>query len=177
MADTALEPSRPTRKIRPIRIDGDVAYVPLTRGLEAVIDAADVPLVEGWNWYACVGKYGHAYAYRAIKRDGKHRSAPMHRQIMGPSERLVDHIDGDGLNNRRSNLRLATPQQNIVNRVMDRRNKLGIKGVDISNGKYRACIQKDGRTIFLGRYETAKEASAAYNGAAKALFGEFARSG
>lgn len=68
-------------QIRPIRIEGNVAYIPLTRGFEAVIDAADVPLVDGRNWCAAV-KPNATYAVRKEKRDGKIVGMHLHRVIL-----------------------------------------------------------------------------------------------
>jgi len=152
--------------------------VPLTRGLEATIDAADVGLVEGFNWYALVTQYGHAYAMRAQVIDGHRTSILMHRLIVEAStEDEVDHIDGDGLNNRRSNLRTCTPRQNSANQRVMRRNKLGFKGVAKKCRRFYASIQSAGKTVHLGTYDTPEEAAAAYRGAAKALHGDFAWDG
>jgi len=98
----------------------------------------------------------------------------MHRLLLDSLPgTFVDHADGDGLNNRRSNIRVATSSQNMANRVHDRRNKLGIRGVHRAKGKFKACIQKDGQTIHLGSFATAEEAAAAYKGAARVLWKEF----
>lgn len=176
MADEAVGRGRTARKVRPIRVDGDVAYVTLTRGLVAVIDAADVGIIDQWNWHAQVHHTGHAYAYRTTAKDGKNRPLAMHRALTGaPAGTHVDHRDGDGLNNRRSNLRVCTHAENMQNRVLDRRNRFGASGVWARRGKYRACIKINRRTIHLGTFETPEEAAAAYHGAAKVLFGEFAR--
>jgi hypothetical protein len=173
MAEEALEPKRRNIKARPIRIDGDLAYVPLTKGLEAVIDAADVHLVSAHNWYAHVHKTGHAYAARSINMGSGCRTLMLHRVVVGEDGGEVDHINGDGLDNRRANLRICTHQQNMHNRVMDRRNTLGSRGVWIDRGKFRATIKHNNKSIHLGRFPTKEEAAAAYTGAAKALFGKF----
>ena len=103
-------------KIRPIRIEGQVAYVPLTKGYEAVIDATDAPLVEGWNWRAMVKKHT-VYAVRGEwLGQGEWRTISIHRVILNPPDGLlVDHRDGNGLLNQRFNLRGATPSQNGCN--------------------------------------------------------------
>jgi hypothetical protein len=83
------------KEIRPIRIEGNVAYVPLTQGYEAVIDAADAAIVSSRNWYLDRSG-GQMYA----KSDSPNRIR-MHCLLMGlPPGALVDHSDGDGLNNR-----------------------------------------------------------------------------
>lgn len=155
-----------------IIIDGSSARVSLTQGFDAIIDSQDVPLVAGYRWVILSNsKTGHAYAARY--EAGK--CFLMHRVILGATAgTFVDHADGDGLNNRRSNIRLATHAQNMVNRIKDRRNKLGIRGVSKEKGKYRAKITPGGKTVHLGTYKTPEEAAAAYRGACIAIWGEFA---
>lgn len=175
MADEAVEVTSRGRKIRPIRIEGDVAHVTLTRGFEAILDAADVSLVSGRNWYALVNKTGHAYAVRQYAEGGKQKCELMHRTIMGTEVgREVDHIDGDGLNNRRRNLRNCSHNENMANAVVSRRNRLGLKGAYKKKNRYRACIRRGSTRVNLGSYLTPEEAAAAYRGAALVLYGAFA---
>lgn len=172
------------RKIRPIRIEGDVAYVPLTQGCEAIIDAADVHLVEGWNWYALVKRRrgnsaSNVYAARnAIGPNGVMTSVYLHRVIAETSGGIsTDHRDGDGLNNRRSNLRQATHAENMRNCRKASNNTSGIKGVCWSTWamKWRARIKVDGRNRHLGYFTTIEAAAAAYAEASGRLHGEFGR--
>jgi hypothetical protein len=88
---------------------------------------------------------------------------------------LVDHRDGDPLNNRWSNLRRATRSQNGANRCVPRNNASGLKGVSLHRGKWCAIIRKQGRKHFLGYFSTPQAAHSAYVKAARRLFGEFAR--
>jgi hypothetical protein len=90
---------------------------------------------------------------------------------------VIDHRDGNPLNNRWSNLRLSTYSDNAANRRRMRSNTSGYKGVgfDRRTGKWRALISKDGRLYCLGRYATAEEAHEVYVAKARELFGEFAR--
>jgi HNH endonuclease/AP2 domain len=90
---------------------------------------------------------------------------------------VIDHRDGNPLNNRWSNLRLSTYSDNAANRGRMRSNTSGFKGAvfDPRTDKWRALISKDGRRYCLGRYATAEEAHAAYVAKALELFGEFAR--
>lgn len=88
---------------------------------------------------------------------------------------LLDHKDGDGTNNRLSNLRLATPQQNMSNMRVCKRNTTGIKGVSTKGNKFIASIYYNYRKKHLGMFETKELAAKAYADAADELFGEFAR--
>lgn len=148
----------------------------------AEVDAADVPLVSQYRW--CI-KMGYAATMVAKGVDQPH--ATMHRLIMGiafgAAQGLqVDHIDGNPLNNKRSNLRICTRSQNQMNKGVMRNNKTGLKGVSYCPNsdcrkKYRAAICANGKNIYLGMHATAEEAHAAYVAAAKIYHGEFAYRG
>ncbi len=89
---------------------------------------------------------------------------------------LIDHIDMDGTNNAWSNLREATRAQNAANTGLNRTNTTGFKGVSpCKSGKFRATIRVGGRQVWLGRFATAVEASAAYEKAIRARSGDYAR--
>ena len=170
-------------KIREIRIEGNVAYVPLTKGYEAVIDAEDVPLVDRGPW--CVAQSGRkpgqkpkAYAQRQEGGRVNRQRILMHRLILNaPDDMQVDHINGNTMDNRRCNLRLATPRQNQQNRGMSPLNTSGIKGVrfDARRGKWFARIRVDGRATFLGYHVTKEGAAEAYASACLAFHAAFAR--
>jgi hypothetical protein len=128
--------------------------IPLGHGVFSVIDDDDFSSVSKLKWYL-----GHGYAVR--NKNGKSGHRFMHRMIMGaPDGIFVDHIDGDRLNNQKSNLRLATKAENGFNRPMQKRNRLGYKGVSFSKqkGKFRASIQAFGKWSHLGYFLTAEEA-------------------
>lgn len=93
----------------------------------------------------------------------------------GALPEIIDHIDGNSLNNRIENLRAATQSQNLCNRGKPKSNTSGYKGVyfDKTKNKWRAEIQKHGEVHRLGYFNAAEEAGAAYNTAAKELHGEF----
>ncbi len=101
----------------------------------------------------------------------------MHRAILSivdPSIK-IDHVNGNGLDNRKHNLRICSVQQNGANRAANRNNSLGIKGVHRTKyGKFRAIIKVNWRQVHLGNFSTKEEAHAAYVEAAKKYFGEFA---
>lgn len=176
-AHTSRGSGQMPKNIRPIRIDGKIAYVPLTQGYEAVIDAADVPLVDGRNWYA-VTDGNTSYAVRADRSKHKQRIVSIHRVILGEPEGLdVDHVDGNGLDNRRANLRVATRSQNQWNQRLRIDNTSGYKGVhwDKAEGKWKARIRLNGTRISLGYYGTLDAAHEAYAKASAQLHGEFGR--
>lgn len=160
---------------RTIRVEGDIAYVPLTQGYEAVIDAADVHLVKGHNW--CADVRGHTiYAIRTDCSGHKKRKVYMHRSLMGDTAGLdIDHRDGDGLNNTRRNLRVATPTQNRCNSRARKDNTSGFKGVSWhrAKGKWHARIQMNGKNHNLGLHATPEAAHAAYAAASAEFHGAF----
>lgn len=88
---------------------------------------------------------------------------------------MIDHVDGKRNNNALQNLRLATHSQNSINARLNSRNTTGFKGVTARRGKFIANIYFNRKQIFLGRFDHATDAAAAYEAAAKRLFGEFAR--
>jgi AP2 domain/HNH endonuclease len=150
-----------------------VIEVPLTKGFVCVVDDADASLVSGPYWYAHKSR---TKWYAAANVDGKR--IMMHRLIMAaPAEVEVDHRDGDGLNNRRANLRRASHQENGFNKKLYENNTSGFIGVTWHKklGKWRAQIRKGGRHHSLGCYLDPRDAALAYNAAALKLFGEFAK--
>jgi hypothetical protein len=166
------------RKIREIKVEGNVAFVPLTLGYEAVIDADDAPLVMGFNWSARVdGENVYAHRTETVSSSSlQRRRVYLHRVIMGePSGMQVDHIDCDGLNNRKENLRQATHQQNTHNARIAKHNTSGFKGVWRARNKWRAQIRDGGKKISLGCFDTPEEAHAAYRKASGDLHGSFGR--
>ena len=172
-----------TGPIRLIRIEGDVAYVPLTQGYEAIIDAADVPLVEGWNWSVQINKrkdgtIGQIYSKRNYWVGCNCKRVAMHNVLMpAPIGYCVDHMDGNGLNNRRSNLRIATHSENMKNRKLQINNTSGVKGVTWhkSRQKWQASIRSDGVVKYLAWTDCLQEAERAYEIASQSLHGEFGR--
>lgn len=114
---------------RQIIIEGDVARIPLTHGKFAIIDAEDVPRVAGYDWSALLVR-GKWYARRSKWTKEKQTTILLHRVILNaPDDKHVDHRNGDGLDCRKLNLRLATQQQNNLNVRKHRDNSTGFKGV------------------------------------------------
>lgn len=119
------------------------------------------------------------YAVTASKDEfGKYRTKKMHRMIMGINDRhiLIDHVDGNGLNNQRSNLRLANYSTNQANKKRLHNKKSKYKGVYFQSNtqKWKSGVMKDGKYFHLGYFKTEEHAAMAYNIKAKELFGEFA---
>ena len=157
--------------------------IPLTQGKVAIVDAADFEWLNQWKWYAHYDPSTDGfYAVRNIelpkgeKRNRK--SVKMHRVIMGEPEGFkIDHADGDGLHNRRINLRIATNQQNAFNRKKRSDNRSGHTGVSWHNssGKWQAQINRNGKRKCLGVFPLREDAIECYRKAAVETFGEFAR--
>jgi hypothetical protein len=152
--------------------------VPLTKGQFAIIDEADSWPLE-WNWTATWNptKRGF-YAARSNCSTDRKRTILMHREVMGASPGTqVDHVNGDTLDNRRGNLRLATRGENQRNRGKTRNNKSGFKGVNWRKAekKWHARIALNGKDHHLGYFSDRIEASLTYDAAAIKLHGNFAR--
>jgi len=142
--------------------------------LVAIVDDEDAKLVLEYKWSARV-LHHTTYAFTNIVLPTSKRTILfMHNLIMGYIG--VDHIDRNGLNNRKSNMRSATKAQNNMNRGVHGDNTSGFKGVAFSkrDKKWRARIQLKYRTIYLGVFTSKEGAALAYDKAAKELFGEFA---
>jgi hypothetical protein len=142
--------------------------IPLSRGLFATVDASDAPSLMEKKWYAATVR-GCTYAMRTVGR----RSVTMHSEIMASPKALVDHRDGNGLNNRRSNLRLANHSQNGGNSKRRRDNTSLLKGVTWNRraGKWQAQIAGQ----YIGLFTDKLEAARAYDNAARARWQEFAK--
>lgn len=151
--------------------------IPLTKSYVAIVDDEDSDLA-AFSWQADVGRSGSVYARRGIGGSTKHPLLRMHRVVLErileqpiPKGYMVDHIDGNGLNNSRSNLRLATRAQNTYNSKT--RSTCGFKGVTRCWRKWKAQIRQGSELIYLGLYDTPEEAHEAYKAAATERYGEF----
>lgn len=148
--------------------------IELTQGKFAIVDDADYAFLMQWNWRLQSG----GYASRVMRQGNKQISIYMHREIMNASFGcLVDHIDGNKLNNRRLNLRTVSHVQNGRNAKKHVDGSSRFKGVswDKTNEKWKSRLRVDNREMFLGRFSSEIEAALAYNEAAKNIYGEFAK--
>jgi hypothetical protein len=141
-----------------------VTRVPLLRGGEFVVNATDAPLVESRVWR--MSSNGYVTTGGGI--------VLVHRLITRAAQRtLVDHIDGDRLNNRRSNLRVVDQQRNQANRKRrDPRNTSGARGVSRKGPRWRAWIGVNGKQIHLGMFDTIEGAATARRAAEIRYWGE-----
>ncbi|MGE7139167.1 HNH endonuclease [Luteibacter sp. NPDC031894] len=152
--------------------------IPLTHGLEAIVDDDAPSCVFEAKWYAKKSGYD-GYFYAVSKSFGR-QGVRLHRLIVGAPEGMcVDHINGDTLDNRRCNLRVCTNTENLRNRKLSCRSKTGFKGVSIlhrlTKDVYAARITTNGKKIQIGVFATPEEAARAYDKAASDHFGRFAR--
>jgi hypothetical protein len=149
--------------------------IPLTQGSVAIIDDADYELVSQYKWQLSPNK-NTGYASHAFSKKGKYYRLYMHRLITGASaDKEVDHINHNGLDNRRANLRVCSEQENKWNRVHPI-GKSGFKGVHWyrPTGRWRAIIVIDNRFKHLGIFDDPRDGAAAYDRAAVSAFGDFA---
>jgi hypothetical protein len=155
------------------------AVVLLTKNRIAIISEADEPAIAGYSW--C---FNNGYAARCVARPlnerevrGRQKMIFMHRVILRIEDGFeVDHINRFRHDNRRSNMRVATSQQNTRNTAPPNTNKSGFKGVHWckQDKKWKAAIRVDGRKLHLGYHLTSESAAKAYDKAAAIHFGEFA---
>jgi len=146
--------------------------IKLTQNKYALIDNEDYNLIKTYKWYAAISRKKY-YAVTNLNNKTKQ----MHRLIMNlKKDQIIDHINGNGLDNRKSNLRLCSNKENARNRGKNINNTSGYKGVTWSKekNKWNARICFNYKDIYLGDYKNIKDAARAYNEAAIKYHGEFA---
>lgn len=161
----------------------DTSYrtILLTQNQVAIVDDADYESISKSTW--CAHWVPSSNCFRAMRRIGGRPNSYvvyMHREIMGLEKgdpRMVDHINGNGLDNRRSNLRFADKAKNAWNSRLNKNNKSGCAGVswDKKTGKWYAKIVANRKFYFLGYHDKLSDAVAARLSASRKLYGEFAR--
>lgn len=165
---------------RKLRYGFPFRKIPLTKGQFAIVDNIDYEMLAGYKW--CALRKGRTfYAERRYETERgvwKQRHISMHRQILDePAGLCVDHINHNGLDNRRANLRIVTLEQNNWNSRKCRGNfSSQYKGVSWSNrcGKWLAKIVYKGKSIYIGYFDDEVSAARAYDAKAKEMFGEYA---
>lgn len=151
--------------------------LPLTQGKFAVVSDSDFPFVKNFQW--CAKRIKTLwYTVRSVRQNGKKITIYLHRHLLGVSKtEKIDHRDGDGLNNSRRNLRIATTTQNSQGFQTSRKNKSSrFRGVTWVKkvGRWQASIGIKGRVKFIGEFCDEKKAARAYDSAARKYFGRFA---
>lgn len=161
----------------PKALAGGFKIIKLTKNKTVVVDGEDFDFLNQWKWHA--GKNG-SYAARGEWQKGKNKNKIiyMHRLIMKVEGKTqVDHKNGNGLDNRKENLRLCTNKENQRNHKLLVTNKSGFNGVSWNSKvkKWETCISVDNKTVHLGFYRNKIKSATIYNAAATKYFGEFAR--
>ena len=153
--------------------------IKLTKGKYALVDNDDYAELIKYKWRATIERDGVSYAVRGTRNKvGKYSMIAMHRVIMKtPKEMVTDHIDGDGLNNQKKNLRICTRSQNNMNTKMGKNNTSGFKGVSRmyvnKKLKWQVHIRVDKKIKYLGYFATKEEGYKAYVEACKKYHKEF----
>ena len=150
--------------------------IPLTRGYVAMVDDDDCDMLMAMgSWRIRKKQSGNLYAQiNCMSPSGRRTTKMMHTVVMGASG--IDHADGNGLNNQKTNLRIATAQQNNRNRSKKSETTSKYRGVYRRNGeRWVAQIGIDGKNYKLGNYVNEKDAAISYNIAAFLVFGKFSR--
>jgi hypothetical protein len=153
--------------------------IKLTQNKVALVDDEDFDLLSKWKWFAHKVKRspGRFYAVRNIRNIKEERKIMMHRLVMdAPKDKCVDHIDGDGLNNQKNNLRICTTSQNFMNTEKRRNNTSGFKGVfkRPNRNKWYSVLTVNYKPRYLGSFSSPEIAHEAYEKACVKYQGEFA---
>jgi hypothetical protein len=174
-------PRTPCRNFRgkPLRLDppqppnDKIRYIPLTRGLFAIVDAEDYEWLSQYKWCAQFSEYTRTYY--AVRKCRGH-TVFMHRMIMNPpGGKVVDHMNGNGLDNRRCNLRICSPKENSCNKPKRRNTKSRFIGVYRRRNKYQVILKHNGKAYGGGMFDDEVEAAKARDRLAIQLHGKYAR--
>lgn len=153
--------------------------IKLTQGKIALVDDEDFERLNIYKWYAASQDHYCCYAVRGVFIDNKWKTIRMHREIMNALTGIkIDHKNGNGLDNQKYNLRVATSQQNSYNiKNAHKDNKYKIKGVSWNrqHKKFESRIKVNEKKLLLGLFNVLGDADSAYRIAEEKHFGEFAR--
>ena len=153
-----------------------MGVIKLSKGMVAIVDDADFEWLNKLKWQYHYRGYAYSATYLGGGRaNPKYKKLWMHRLVTDcPEDKIVDHINRDKLDNRRSNLRTCTQSQNQMNSKIRESNTSGYRGVNKQGERWMARIRMNGKRLFLGLFDTPQEASKVYELAAKKHYGEFA---
>ena len=149
----------------------------ILKGKVIHIDDEDMHILSKYNWYINSSDNIRYYVVAKVYNKGKVTNIKLHRILLNPPRNLyIDHINGNGLDNRKSNLRVCTNQQNQRNARKKRTASSIYKGVSFvkARSKFRAYIVVNNKQTGLGQFSNEIDAAKAYDQKAKELFGEFA---
>lgn len=161
-----------------------VTQIPLSSrkypGLVALVDDEDAPYLLQFKWHVRVDDDKLYAARTPLVSRGERKSGyiTMHRELLGKRDGVFpDHVNRNGLDNRRENLRFATPEQNNFNRTYRRRSSSGFRGVVWNRrvSRWQCSIKYRRKSIYLGLFDDPVEAACTYDAAAREYFGSFAR--
>lgn len=156
--------------------------IPISQGKEVLVDDIDYEKLSQHKWCALKSRgtfYARRTAYQKIgKKWEVEQRILMHRELMNPVRSMqVDHIDGNGLNNQRSNLRICSQDENRWNVGKPRHNTSGFKGVCFHKltKMWQVSLRKNSKQIYVGLYPTKEKAAEAYLEACLKYHGSFAK--
>lgn len=161
------------QKLKPITILSDHALVPLTRGLAAKISLGDVAMIDQRNWHASGSARPAVVSFDYFGKGTTRKLVTMSHLICPPAPgQVVDHINGDPMDNRRENLRACSQSENVQNIRWNPRNTTGVRGVyyAVERKKFVATIGVRRKLIRIGGYDTIEEATAARKAAEARYF-------
>lgn len=148
--------------------------IKLTKGKETIVDDDIYELIKDQKWHCAT----NGYAIRNLPREYRQlqKKIRLHQLVMCFPNSIIDHINGNKLDNRRCNLRLCNESTNGANSIIPKNNTTGYKGVSINPcGTFRARVDKNGQGYYLGTFSNVIDAAKAYDKKAKELFGKFAK--
>lgn len=146
--------------------------IKITKNRHTLVDDEDFIILNNMKWHAQEGQCNKCYASTYINL----KPILMHVFIVNPPKGFhVDHKNGNGLDNRKINLRICSRSQNMANRAMQKNNTSGFKGVYKKRKKWAAQVKLNKKYQYLGVFDSKSKAATAYDNAAIKCFGEFSR--